>query len=252
MPLLITSPADNAENSTLIKTAKALRWEVFCNSWKVPECLIGMDGAVSGEHLFCETIAEQMNWALSCEPIDYLLSLKEEYICRKLQILSLKEARGIEETKFFKSLMGKIFQSGVYENAKIFLPKIDIFDDYKILVSDPMNFTSQYRFFIRENEIVSSCCYSYKDTSWEKHKINDSAYYSKNRDATISFVSEMLKSNPITRNSAVIDIGRYKKDSYAVIDVKPAYTANIYGCESTASLDVIRKSCVSGAKWSQH
>jgi hypothetical protein len=243
--LLIVSPNYKGETPLLIKTAQTLGWEVYSDGWRIPKHLLNTPGAVYGELLFCETIAEQMNWKLISNPFDWITKLPEEYVNRKVEFMTLAEARNITEEKFIKPADIDCFDAKIYASGKD-LPSRSTLDNVPTLVSDVMKFTSEYRCFVKNRSVISACCYWFKKFGMTEAAVNKSENYLNNNEVIIEFVNKMLKDERVEcAPSAVIDVGRFKKDTYTVIKTNPAWTSGIYGCEMVAALDAIKSACVS-------
>jgi hypothetical protein len=237
--LLIATPNLKDDVVALIETAKALGFDIFVSppGWRLPQHILGQHGIVYGEALFCEVIAQQMGWQLLDNSLDWLTKLPEKYVSRKIYYTTMVNARKESKKRFFKPADMKSFEAKVYESGKD-LSDSSVLDEIPVLVSEEMNFTSEYRCFIKNRKVVSASCYLYKKD------INKPEHYFVNNDAVISFVNNMLKDDLVgCVPGAVIDVGRFKKDTYAVIESNPAYASGLYGCELVAVLDVL-KSCV--------
>lgn len=242
--LLITTPNVRGEVKILGKAASALGWDTFCGGWRIPEYLKNRIGAVYGEQFFCEAVAEQMNWTLLSNPLDWLVRLPEEYTQRKIDFMTLAEARHIKEKRFIKPADDKTFKAMIYESGDE-LSKNPLLDDVPTLVSDIMNFTSEYRCFIKNRKVISICCYSYKKIGMTDALIDKEEHYHNNNDAVIEFVNKMFEDERVDcAPGAVIDVGRFKKDTYAVIESNPVWASGIYGCELVAALDAIKTACI--------
>lgn len=243
--LLIVTPNYKGEVPILSKTAAILGWDVYNQGWRVPEHLLKERGAVYGEQFFCEVIAEQMGWKLLNNRLDWLTTLPEEYVSRKIEFMTMSEARKIRTEKFIKPADDKCFESRIYANGDL-LPKTDVLDDAPTIVSDVMKFTSEYRCFIKDRSVISMCCYLYKDYTASEPDINKPERYSANSEAVIEFVTRMLLDERVDCvPGSVIDIGRFKKDTYAVIESNPVYASGLYGCDTVASLAAIKAGCIS-------
>lgn len=242
--LLIVTPNYKGEVQLLSKTAQALGWDVFFGGWRVPKHLLHTPGAVYGEQFFCEIIAEQMNWKLLANPLDWLAKLPEEYVNRKISFTTLSEARKITEEKFIKPADDKCFEAKVYASGSD-LSTSEVLDNAPTLVSDVMKFTSEYRCFIKDRRVTTACCYWYKPHPKTEPDINRPENYFVNNDAVLEFVSKMLQDERVeVAPGSVIDVGRFKKDTYTVIESNPVYASGIYGCELVAALDAIKAACV--------
>jgi hypothetical protein len=246
--LLIVSPNYKGEVQLLAETAKILGWDIYHDGWRIPEHLLHSPGAVYGEQFFCEVVAEQMNWKLVANPFDWLAKLPETYTARKVSFMKLSEARNITEEKFIKPADDKCFPAKVYSSGKELTTNKDL-DDVPILVSHVMKFTSEYRCVVKDRKVITSCCYLYKDYRVAEPEINKPINYNVNYDAVVDFVNTMLADVAVECvESTVIDVGRFKKDTYAVIESNPVYASGIYGCEFVAMLDAIKAACINEGK----
>jgi len=245
--LLIVTPNYKGEVPVLAKTASALGWDIYNRGWRIPVHLLRSPGAVYGEQFFCEVIAEQMNWNLLSNPLDWLAKLPEEYVNRKITFTTLAEARKINEKKFIKPADDKCFPAQVYESGND-LPKHVVLDNTPTLVSDVVNFTSEYRCFIKDRKVTTACCYLYKHYGKEP-EINNPANYYQNNDLVLEFMTKLLADERVEcAPGSVIDVGRCKKDDealkFVVLETNPVYASGTYGCEMVAVLDAINAACV--------
>ena len=222
------------------EAARILGWDVICieNGWRIPyDEMTTQAGVVYGEPLFCEVIAQQMNWRLHSNSRDWLVKLPEKYVKRNIYLTTLKEARKISEKKFIKSADDAIFPAKSYNDGST-LPKQDILDDVSVIVSDKIKFMSEYRCFIKDRKVVSICCYSITNAVYSK----ENWYVA--TDSIIKFTNDMLSDETIEcAPGCAIDIGRINGHEMAVINSNPAFTSDLYGCEIVGSFDAIRSSC---------
>lgn len=246
--LLIVTPNYKGEVQLLAETAQVLGWDVYHGGWRIPEHLLHQPGAVYGEQFFCEVIADQMNWKLISNPLDWLAKLPETYTARKISFMKLSEARNITEEKFIKPADDKCFPAQIYASGKDLTTNSDL-DNTPTLVSDVMKFTSEYRCVIKNRKVITACCYYYKDFRSTEPDINKPERYLENYDAVVNFVNTMLADDKVEcAESTVIDVGRYKKDTYAIIESNPVYASGTYGCELVAMLDAVKTACICETK----
>ena len=104
--LLITQPRVGRSHNEIIAlqyAARSLGWEVFPSpgSWRMPEDLLnkGIEGVPYGSQLFCEAIAQQMNWKLKANSFDWLTKVSKKYLKRNVDFMTLAEAKKINERK---------------------------------------------------------------------------------------------------------------------------------------------------------
>jgi hypothetical protein len=248
--LLITTPNIKPEVRSLINTAQALGWSVYSDSWNIPVHLRNETGATYGEWLFCETVASQLNWKLIRNSLDWLANLPIEYVNRNIKFTNFSEALKITDEKFIKPADDKVFTAKVYSSgSELRSSTVDI--DTPVLVSDVMRFTSEYRCIVKNRKVISACCYwlhtKQMQNSRNPAEFNLAKNYDNNHADVVGFVSNMLKDGRVECvDSFVVDIGRYDKDKYAVIQENPIYASGIYGCDSVAMLDALKTACMSG------
>lgn len=243
--LFITTPEARPEVKTLITAAQALKWSIFNDGWRVPDRLREERGAVYGGKIFCDTIADQMNWKIVRNPSNWLATLPEEYVSRKITLMNVAEARKITNQIFVKPTIETWFKADKSLGTEI--PKSWL-DDIPLLVSDVMKFTSEYRCVVKHRKVITACCYYLRDKTMESRNLQAeydlAKNYYNNHDDVVRFVSKMLDDSRVECvDSCVIDVGRFDKDKYAVFNTKPANLAEMYGCEPVAMLDAIKSSC---------
>lgn len=246
--ILITQPRVGISHNEILSlhfAARELGWEVYPapTSWRLEDELIksGKIGVPYGSQMFCEVIAQQMNWKLLSNPFDWLTKVPKKYLKRNVQFMSLGEAKKIKETKFIKPADDKCFDAKVYE-AGSFSPNEIISDDYPVLVSDVVKFTHEYRCFIKGTKCVTWSCYVYGEEvanpkNWHKHCGYESP------DKFVNRVLSKMNCKPATVNS-VIDIGPIEGATWAVIETNPIWASGIYGCDPIQVLLAMQDSCV--------
>lgn len=221
-------------------------WEVFNApmGWRLTEEMIasGAKGVPYGSQTFCEVIAQQMNWTLKANSFDWLAKLPPEYLKRKVEFMTLGEAKKIQETKFIKPADDKVFQAGVYAPGTLVIHE-SIPDNTPTLVSDVVEFDLEYRTFCAHSQPKTWSNYVFFDN------IADPRYWhmvSMEDEDPYDFVSNLLFDigidGPVTMPS-VIDVGRIRGKGMAIIETNQAWASGIYGCDPGRVLDVLEASC---------
>jgi hypothetical protein len=246
--LLITTPNVKSETRKIINAAQGLGWAVYNDSWRIPDRLkTNTDIAIYGEWLFCETVAEQTGYKLQRNPLNWLAKLPEEYVNRKVVFTNLGEARRLTERKFIKPADNKLFQAKIYNSGSELTNSLE--DNIPVLISDVMSFTSEYRCIVKNRQVISSCCYWLHTKQMQNlnqaAELNLSKNYDNKFHDVVNFVNKMLKDDRVECvNSCTIDVGRFDKDRYTIIEENPIYASGIYGCDPVAMLDAIKSSCI--------
>jgi hypothetical protein len=240
---LILTPNLKEDAILVKKAAKSLGFDVFIapSQWRLSQemlCqILGQHGIVYGEAMFCEVIAQQLNWKLYSNSQDWLTKLPHKYVNRKISLTTMGAARKEQNKMFIKPADDiKSFEAKVYMSGADLHPS-NVLNDIPVLISEEMNFTSEYRCFVKNRKVVSVCCYKYLNEA------NKKEHYQFNNDLVIAFVNDLLRDDAVAcAPGAVIDVGKFKKEEFAVIEANPAYASGVYGCEIIGALEAIIES----------
>jgi hypothetical protein len=218
-------------------------WDVLTapTSWRLDEDLIksGVKGVPYGSQTFCEVISQQMGWTLVANPFDWLAKLPPEYLKRKVDFMTLGEAKRLTETKFIKPADDKVFLAGVYVPGTLVV-NVAVPDDTPTLVSEVVEFDLEYRCFVDGKQMVTWSNYIYYDN------IADSRYWH-----TVDLeethlpqeFADILMWEDIKTMPSTVDVGRIKGKGLAIIETNQAWASGIYGCDPSGVLKVLEKSC---------
>jgi ATP-grasp domain, R2K clade family 2 len=250
--LLITQPRAGHSHNEILALQVAARdkgWDVFSApmGWRLTEEMIasGVKGVPYGSQTFCEVIAQQMGWTLMANQFDWLAKLPPEYLKRKVEFMTLGEAKKIQETKFIKPADDKVFKAGVYTPGTLILSDV-IPDDTPTLVSEVVEFDLEYRCFCSPHRVLTWSNYVFHDN------IADPKYWNVIDTSDVSlpddFVNELLSNlsyddNAVETFPSVIDVGRIKGKGLAIIETNQAWASGIYGCDPSDVLKVLEASC---------
>src|SRR5574338_1599603 len=105
--ILITQPRVGTSHNEILAlqiAAKEMGWEVLPapSGWRLDEELTksGKKGVPYGSQTFCVVIAQQMGWTLKQNSFDWLAKIHPFFLKRKVEFMTLGEAKKIQETKF--------------------------------------------------------------------------------------------------------------------------------------------------------
>jgi hypothetical protein len=260
--ILITQPRVGRSHNEILAlqiAAETLGWKVIPaeSSWRLPEDLIksGELGVPYGSQLFCEVIAQQMNWELIKLPLNWLSTLPYQCVSRKIEFMTLKEAKQIKERKFIKPADDKCFDAKVYEAGE-FIPSKWLEDDEPCLVSDVVQFDLEYRFFLSSKSyppIKTWSAYMQFGNIVENYKFaqmipamphNICDNPAKWLDNTIySMLSFTMDKNQLTQNiPTVIDVGLIPGEGWAIIESNPIWASGLYYCDPISCLEAMKDS----------
>ncbi len=250
--ILITQPRVGTSHNEILAlqvAAREMGWEVLSapSGWRLDEELTasGKKGVPYGSQTFCEVIAQQMGWTLKQNSFDWLAKVHPYYLKRKVEFMTLGEAKKITERKFIKPADDKCFVAKVYEPGEFTAPDV-IPNDYPVLVSEPVEFDLEYRTFTNGEKVLSWSNYVFYE------HIADPKYWDviPHGDGRFphDWVNDVLHDLKYHDRGAVtvpsvIDVGRIKGKGWAIIETNPAWASGLYGCDPVCALKVMEKVC---------
>lgn len=241
--ILITQPKAGSlynEILALRMTAETAGWktELAPCGWRLPEEITSEPqvGVPYGSLGFCEVVADQMNWKLIGNPNDWLTHIHPVFLRRRVQYMPLGQALKIKETKFIKPAYDKCFPAKIYKPGELQVSEM-IERDTPTLVQDPVEFVQEYRCFVKDKEALTCSCYI-KDGV-----INAQENWEDGAQRVQDYLNFLLKHEYVHSAPAVVDLGYLKTGELAIIESNEAWASGIYGCELSAVLKVLEKSC---------
>jgi hypothetical protein len=237
MPTLVLTPRYTEDSQALWKAAASRGWSVVrLNGWHVPEYLKAKkDLVLYVEALFGPTIAEQLDLRLVDPPEDWLVRLPMKYKLRNIHLITLGQARLLEEARFIKPPNDKSFPAAVYVGSS--LPR-EFDDDMVVLMSDVVSWKTEFRCFVLDRSLVTYSIYA-RDGELQR----EVQYHSElDEDADLEkFMNEFLADPSVDLPSAtVVDVGYIEGSGWACVEQNAAWGAGLYGCEPSRVLDVVR------------
>lgn len=249
--ILITQPRVGTSHNEILAlqiAAKEMGWEVLPapSGWRLDDELTksGKKGVPYGSQTFCEVIAQQMGWTLKQNSFDWLAKIHPFFLKRKVEFMTLGEAKKIQETKFIKPADDKVFQAKVYAPGELITHET-IPLDTPTLVSDIVEFDLEYRTFVTSEKV-----FTWSNYICHEH-IADPQYWDMvpygNRFPH-DFVNDLLHELRfhdwgVETVPSVIDVGRIKGKGWAIIETNQAWASGLYGCDPMLVLKVLEKSC---------
>jgi hypothetical protein len=235
MPTLILSPRYSDDSITLRRAAIALGWDVMrLASWRCPEDFEPEEPVLSGEPLFNTVVAEQLDLTLIEPPEDFLVRLPDEYVKREVGLTTAAQARSRPGPVFLKPPKRKTFPAKVYALGSD-LPEMT--DDDPVLVSEPVEWEAEFRFFIRAQQVRAWSPYwlhgalARQDDEW----IVESEMATITRILVDRLLTDPRGNLPV---AFVLDAGIIPDRGAAVIEANTASGAGIYGCWPPDVLEV--------------
>jgi len=150
----------------------------------------------------------------------------EELKCllgREITFTTLKEAKNRFQTDehplFVKPVIGKQFNGNLWKSFLDLIPLASVPDDAEVIVSEPINFISEFRAYINDKEIVGVKHYA---GDWQRPI----------QKSTIEEAIKMFKSSPVAYS---LDFGLTKKNNIyqdILVEVNDGTSLGNYGLDS--------------------
>jgi hypothetical protein len=212
-------------------------------SWHPPSHLRHRDAAIYGEPLFGAVVAEELSLFLLEPPVGWLAALPWKYALREVSFTTLGEAKKYPRRAFIKPADDKCFPARVYENGSA-LPVTDALpDSTPVLISEPVVWEVEFRFFILERQIASFSPYAHRSVIQAENR--NEASGTVEAEEVVECCNQLLAdSSVLIPPSVAIDIGKIESRGWAVVEANAAWASGIYGCDPGKVLDVIARACV--------
>ena len=245
MQTLILPPRYSTDSIALYGAAVESGWQVErLRTWRPPAHLRGKDLALYGEPLFGAVVAQELSLALLEPPFGWLADLPRPYLLRDVSFTTLGEARGYPRRAFIKPADDKCFPAKVYGGGADLEASDLLPENTPVLISEPVSWEVEFRFFVLEGQLVTSSPYSRggnliraEDGSWGAADTEVKQAHALCR----ALVEEMAGLIP---PSVVIDVGEISGRGWAVVEANASWASGIYGCDPGQVLRAIARASV--------
>lgn len=236
MPTLILSSRNTPDHQHLWRAAIQRGWTVErAIGPKLPPLAGTGPFALYSELIFARELAQRLQLEVILPPADWLARLPRNYAQRWIRFSTMQEARQAHRPQFVKPPNDKSFPALVYATG-MDLPS-EIPEDAEVLIIEPVKWTIEFRAFIRHRQLVSMSPYLEEDHLLDRCGFVTTPQH--NKDAE-TFLQELLSESTIDLPTAVvIDVGLIEGRGWAVIELNPACSSGLYGCDPDAVLDVL-------------
>lgn len=233
-PSLFLSPRYTPDSRLMRDAALAAGWQVErMGTWKIPDITPSRPVVVYGETLFCRYLAEHFGIVLT-DPGDlFLPELPQELRKREVRCTTAGEARAERNRCFIKPVNDKTFRASVFENGS-FLPET-VADTEIVLVSEPVVFTCEFRFFMHNGKACTGSLYSRYGELAEENNATPDEFENARQMAETAAVH--------LTGAVVIDTGHIEGRGWAVVEANPAWGSGLYHCDAAEALEVIKAAC---------
>jgi hypothetical protein len=251
MPTLVLPPRYTSDTIAVGRAAAVAGWAVErLAGWRVPEWLGGEDVVLYGEPLFASVVAADLNVALLGPPFDWLPSLAPTYRRRDVRSATLEDARLLACPTFVKPADEKCFPPSVIHSG-LDLPGQDVLPGTTpVLLAEPVRWEVEFRCFVLDRRVVTTSVYL---RHGELAQSADGTWADDRTGAAREF-AESVCSDPVVGlpPAVVVDVGLIEGRGWAVVEANAAWGSGIYGCDPSAVLASVQRSCVRADRVSEN
>jgi ATP-grasp domain-containing protein len=220
-------------------------WDVErIRGYEIDPALAAKEPVLYGETLLADALAEPLGLAFLEPTADWLPELPEGYRKRAIRLATLADARALTSRSFVKPPDEKWFGAAVYATGREIEVAEGMEDTYPVLISEPVSFEVEYRFFVLDRAIAAGSIYIRGGAiarSGEGEWPADPA----DTAAATAFLEGMLKDPAVEMPAAVvIDVGRIQDRGWAVVEANPAWASGLCDADPLAVLGVLRRATV--------
>ncbi|WP_377268442.1 ATP-grasp domain-containing protein [Peterkaempfera sp. SMS 1(5)a] len=248
--LLILSPRVTDTRLQLAAAAhrRSLRTAI-AHGWRRPEeASTGAPAHLYGGPLLADCLGNALGLAPLEPPADWPARLPEELTCRRIEAVTLAEARRLRRPAFVKPPGDKHFPARIYPDGSR-LPGPDAMDDdLPVLVSDIVCFVHEYRLFVLDGAVHTASRFA-TGPALDMAPLDDDP-----READVhAFAREVLSAADGTLpSSVVVDVGLLDDGRWAVVEANPAWASGGYACDPDRVLDAVVRAAAPAAETSPY
>jgi len=234
--LLIISRRYSDDSRLLAEAARLEGWAVFrAQSSTLPTELAQQPCRVYAEGFLVEHLAAQVGLELLRPPDDALVHLPPDFLGRRVWFCQASEFQPPAFPAFIKPADRKLFPAAVYQPGETVLGLETLHADDPLLISDPVTFLREYRFFVCSGAVITGSIYWLHD-----HLPPVETGYEGEGDPlwqeARAFAQQVCDASAFLPESYVIDVGQLDSGRWAVIEFNPTWASGLYGSSPTEVL----------------
>ncbi|MBM4077721.1 MAG: DUF4343 domain-containing protein, partial [Planctomycetes bacterium] len=189
------------------------------------------------EGMLAPFIAQKLELGLVGPDQDWLPKLSPQYSQRWVQLSTIGDARSAQSPQFVIPPNDKSFVAQVYPSGEDLPSWLE--DSTVVLVSEPVRRLIELRCFIADRRLKAISPYLEDGVFLEPNGFVTTPEY---EDGATNFISILLADTSVVLPQAVVvDIGLIQNRNWAVIELNPAFSSGIYGCDPDGVLDCLTR-----------
>lgn len=197
-----------------------------------------------GETLLADAIADDLGIVLLEPTADWLPRLPAQHRLRDVRLTTLEEALTLQERAFVKPTDDKCFPARVYERGAAIEPDPLLARDLPVLISEPVQFEVEFRFFVVERRVTTFSPYI-RNGSIARNTDGDwSATEKEIADANAAMRTLLEDPDVELPPAVVVDVGVMKDRGWGVVEANPAWASGLCGSDPAGVLPALRRASV--------
>ena len=185
--------------------------------------------------------ARRFELALIEPPLDLLARVPPDFLGRTVRFGTLARLRDVRGSVFVKPAdpILRAFDAGIWRSVSEVRGRAPLPPDLPVLVSEPVEWSSEFRAFVREGRIEAWSPYlSFGRPSWSPHSAGPTA-----PPSLVAFCDRLTsRIGDALPPAFVVDVGVLEDGRWAVVEFNPAWCAGILGADPQRVLPVVARS----------
>jgi hypothetical protein len=186
--------------------------------------------------------AARLELCLIEPPLDLITRVPTEMLCRDVRFGTLAELRHLSGPVFVKPAdpIFKSFDAGVYRGVSDIAPRRPIDSRTPLLVSEAVEWTSEFRCFLRQGRVEAWSPYlSFGRPVWKPASAGALP------PSLAAFCQRLVDGmGPRLPPAFVVDVGVLEDGRWAVVEFNPAWCSGILGADVEGVLHVLQRSAM--------
>jgi hypothetical protein len=244
MPTLVLSTWSLPASKALAEAARQAGWRAFAFD-ESPDLKPRGKIVFYGGTDKAQAIATHFHLALLEPPFDLLAKLPLEFRRRAVECGRFSDLGRLKAPTFVKpaDALNKSFDPGIYASAPDIRTPKGVDADSPVLVAEPVEWSAEYRCFIREGEVAAWSPYiSFGRPVWKPFGPGTLAVQAP--ASVLSFCERLFSRSGVAFPPAfVMDVGVIDDRGWAVVEFNPAWCSGVLGADPRRVLAVLERSC---------
>ena len=234
--------------SLLLPSARQLGTAATARGWPVYALDETPNAVVDGQRTFyggtdrAAEYASRYELCLIEPPLDLLARVPAELLAREVRFGSLASLAGIGGPVFVKPAdpVLKFFDAGVYRAVAEVRGRRPLAPDTEILVAGAVEWTSEFRCFVRDGRVEAWSPYlSFGRPVWKPGCAGETP------PSLVSFCERLHdRMHAVLPPAYVVDVGVLDDGRWAVVEFNPAWCSGILGADVESVLSVVARSAL--------